>query len=47
MGLKRINETVGEIMKVNHWALAAGIAAALLPWTCEPLLAQDSANEDS
>ena len=33
-------------MRINQWALAAGIAAALLPWTGERLLAQDAANEE-
>ncbi|MGK2926961.1 MAG: TonB-dependent receptor, partial [Lysobacterales bacterium] len=33
-------------MRVNQWALAAGIAAALLPWTDEPVLAQDAASEE-
>jgi iron complex outermembrane receptor protein len=29
-------------MRINQWALAAGIAAALLPWTGERLMAQDA-----
>jgi iron complex outermembrane receptor protein len=42
MGPRKTNQTVGENMRINQWALAAGIAAALLPWTGGPLMAQDS-----